>query len=117
MDDEPVFSLKRYWVGWTMKTAAVEWHERRKGQPPIDVWVSGHVGWDGEWVTLVAVVDAVSEKQVWRGLGLLYGSTIQQRFIKRQSADYLPGPRFPGGRNRTRIPDKPNRYIRKGKTK
>ena len=102
--------MARYWVSW--------WSEVQPEEVPLDYWVSGYKAKTGLKISelkdmdddyeipmvssICAVIDAENEDIVWRGVAKFF-SDLEQRFCEEREADYSPGGRFPGGKDRTSL--------------
>jgi hypothetical protein len=93
--------MNRYWVSWWTGNYASEGCTA----PPFQVWVSGErmrAGSDKTDLSMCAVMDAKSERKIWKAVQKYYPD-CSIRFCEKQEDDFVPGDRFPGFENRTSL--------------
>jgi len=95
--------MTRFWVSWWSS------YHIKMGctKPPFQAWISGERGWNEEWhdsaeVSLVAVIDAESEAQIWEGVKKHFPD-YDPRFCDEVADDWQPNDRFPDFLNQTRL--------------
>lgn len=92
----------RYWVSWR----SGNYEDEGCTTPPFQFWNSGEMERENdEWKTdcsLCAVIDAPAEAVVWAAINKHFPD-MRERFCERRADDWIPGDRFPGFENRTRI--------------
>lgn len=85
--------MTRFWVSWW----SGYYESEGCTKPPIQIWISGERDRadDKTELSICAVIDAESEKSIWRNICKYFPDYIP-RFCEPKSADYVPGDRFPG---------------------
>lgn len=102
---EAAATAKRYWVSWWSGYYADEGCTA----PPFQVWISGsreRAASDGrDEISLCAVIDAESEKQIWTAVSCHFPD-YEPRFCNEMPDGWQPSNRFPGFEGRTSLEQK-----------